>query len=784
MNDFDGKIVIGTKIDTKQFDKDYNKLSKELEDLDRKANDIAKLDNPTDEQLTEYEKIVEKIGEIREQQEEINQKKKEELKIQQEINASQQKQPSTGKGASAEELEDAKKIEELSIELQNAYTNYENITKRNKENKIVSEEDLKYAENLKEKVKEIAEEYEKVTGSKLYIKGINDIQQENKKASASFKNLNGKIIRLGLSLFSIQSAYALVSKASSAYLSQDTELAQKLQSVWVGLGSFLAPMLEGISNSLLKALGYLNVFIKALTGIDYIARANAKALDKQANSQKNLNKQLLAGIDEVTNLQDESSGSSGGSVSSLIDIPELDDRIIKKLQDLAYWLKVNWGWIKKVGEILLFVFAVKKLTKVLSGIKFLTDGASKIADAFGKVPTKIKGVKSSLNGLPTSVKIGITLAGVAVIAAEIKAIKEDIASLNSQLNYALDHAEEIYNKLYGGEKTTSELLKDQKGRREAINETYKKSKGFLKKITGLSERELKNIQLNLKSQGKILEKLDEQYGKEQLNEDQKKKILNNLIEQYNYAQKMSGVLEANGINTKDIKESTTKYGEEIKKVAKDLGISQTKLNEMIISSSNEEDITKGIYDNIKDINNVDLTNKDATYTITYDVATKEAEKKSRSFWDKFFGFSPSTDGHGGWFSSLRKLLAGGGRRGGAFADGGILPAVPLQGIVYNPGPGVNIGGGNIAGEEGAEVVFPLQNSKFIDAFAGQLAQKMDGGNSEAIMQLLLELNRNIVNLSDRPVVLNINGKSFAQATYTDYKNEQKRQNDNTQIIRS
>lgn len=631
-------------------------------------------------------------------------------------------------------------------------------------------------------IEEMEAEAEKLRNQIGQLRG--DFKKQTVETDKGFDRNISKIKRLGLSLFGLRSMYALVSRASSAYLSQDTELAQKLQSVWVGLGSFLAPMLEGISNSLLKALGYLNVFIKALTGIDYIARANAKALDKQASSQKNLNKQLLAGIDEVTNLQDESSGSSGSGVSSLIDIPELDDRIIKKLQDLAYWLKENWGWIKKVGEILLFVFAVKKLTKVLSGIKSLTDGASKIADAFGKVPTKIKGVKSSLNGLPTSVKIGITLVGVAVIAAEIKAIKEDIANLNSQLNYALDHAEEIYNKLYSGEKTTSELLKDQKGRREAINETYKKSKGFLKGITGLSERELKNIQLNLKSQGKILEKLDEQYGKEQLNEDQKKKILNNLIEQYNYAQKMSGVLEANGINTKDIKESTAKYGEEIKKVAKDLGISQTKLNEMIISSSNEEGITKGIYDNIKDINNVDLTNKDATYTITYDVATKEAEKKSRSFWDKFFGFSPSTGGHGGWFSSLRKLLAGGGRRGGAFADGGILPAVPLQGIVYNPGPGVNIGGGNIAGEEGAEVVFPLQNSKFIDAFAGQLAQKMDGGNSEAIMQLLLELNRNIVNLSDRPVVLNINGKSFAQATYTDYKNEQKRQNDNTQIIRS
>lgn len=55
-----------------------------------------------------------------------------------------------------------------------------------------------------------------------------------------FNSLNkgiGKVIskikRFTLSLLSIRSAYSLVSKASSAYLSQDTQLANKLQAVWV-----------------------------------------------------------------------------------------------------------------------------------------------------------------------------------------------------------------------------------------------------------------------------------------------------------------------------------------------------------------------------------------------------------------------------------------------------------------------------------------------------------------------------------------------------------------------
>lgn len=44
--------------------------------------------------------------------------------------------------------------------------------------------------------------------------------------------MTSKIKRFGLSLFSIRSIWALVSKASSAYLAQDTELANKMQSVY------------------------------------------------------------------------------------------------------------------------------------------------------------------------------------------------------------------------------------------------------------------------------------------------------------------------------------------------------------------------------------------------------------------------------------------------------------------------------------------------------------------------------------------------------------------------
>lgn len=173
-----------------------------------------------------------------------------------------------------------------------------------------------------------------------------------------------------MSLFGVGSAFGVVSKASSSYLSQNEELANKLQSVWVGLGSFLEPVINSISDILLKGLGYLNEFIKALTGVDYIAKANAKALEKQAKSQNKLNKATQDYDFDVTRKQQEKS-TSNELPSGYITIPELDNNIISKLQDLAKWLKENEDWIKKVGIALGVTFGAVEIGKILGNIATL-----------------------------------------------------------------------------------------------------------------------------------------------------------------------------------------------------------------------------------------------------------------------------------------------------------------------------------------------------------------------------------------------------------------------------
>lgn len=155
-----------------------------------------------------------------------------------------------------------------------------------------------------------------------YNKLINQQGQLSKSTTTASVNITKgldkmttKIKRFGLSLLGIRSIWALVSRASSAYLAQDTEMANKLQAAWVGLGSILAPIINFIATLMLKLVSVVNMVVKALTGVDLIAKATAKSMKGAAGSAKSLNK-ALAGFDELNNLDsDMGAGAGAGGIN-------------------------------------------------------------------------------------------------------------------------------------------------------------------------------------------------------------------------------------------------------------------------------------------------------------------------------------------------------------------------------------------------------------------------------------------------------------------------------------
>lgn len=528
------------------------------------------------------------------------------------------------------------------------------------------------------------------------------------KSSVNATKLVKKLKRVGLALFSIRSAYTLVSKASSAYLSKDTELAEKLQSVWVGLGSFLAPLLEYLSNMLLKMVGYLNVFVKALTGIDFVARANAKALNKQAKAQKNLNNQMLS-FDEINKLEDVSTSSGNASGGSgLIELPELDDKMVKKLQDLAYWLKENWGLIKAVGIALGITFGAAKIAQLVGNISTLIGGGGK----------GIKGLTKSLNEIPTMIKIGIIVGGVAYTINTIKKIKKDTKNLNKQTESLREQMKENYYLKWSKETDINKTLEEQNRLRQVGLESLGEAYQWYNKISGASESYLGDAKQTVEHSKGNLEALKQQYQAQSNNKEKQKEILKGLIDQYNYNLAMIVALKRQGVETGELETINNGYKETIKQTSTELGISNQELGKMLDNSVDTNKETQAIAANIKDINDVNLENKELIVdvkanTSSFKISMKQVADSIKSW----------ANGIGGGFSVLWDKLTGGGGGGGrGFATGGIGTGIGLGAIVNNPGKGVSIGGGNIAGERGREGIIPLTDPRAMAELGQQIGR--------------------------------------------------------------
>lgn len=414
MNDYDGKVVIGTDLNTKSVDAQITKLEKDLETMVKALETDMKI--PVELRMSEDEK----------------------LKLENDIEKTK--------------------------------------------NRIIS---------LKESMQDVGNEADK-TSTKI---------------SKGFKKGSTTLKRFALSLFSVGSIYATVSKASSAWLSQDTELAQKLQNVWIGLGALISPVIEKISDLMLKALGYLNEFVKALSGgrIDFIAKANAKALEKQTKAQKELNRQTYD-FDEIRKQQEQNAGVSSGISGGGISIPELDNRLVKKLQDLAKWLRENQELVKGLAIAFGVAFGAYKIASLLSNIGKLIGVAS--------AGTGLAGLGAILG---TLAQIGVIAIGVSLLYTGLtgRNIIDDLKEIHSNIQSLKNIEEELKNaKLKGLEESlnlieaTNKALENTNITEERANQLLEIKKDNIEDVKkylqdwqilyGLSEEEIKRINDALK----------------------------------------------------------------------------------------------------------------------------------------------------------------------------------------------------------------------------------------------------------------------------------------------
>lgn len=239
--------------------------------------------------------------------------------------------------------------------------------------------------------------------------------------TSTFKNGLKSIRRFTLSLLGVQTLFTGLSKAISSYLTFDEDLSNSIQNNWYALGSLFAPILERVISLFSTATAYVTAFVKALTGIDLVARANAKSLDKQAkaNAKANEKSRSLSSMDEITNIQDTSSGSA--SEAPQITLPEIDEAPVQdfankfsmvfkeikdKMEQLFQPIQASWD---KYGQPLINSIKtnfentktlIEDIGKSFEEVWMNGTGeetVSKILDIFTKIETTIGNIKGALD---------------------------------------------------------------------------------------------------------------------------------------------------------------------------------------------------------------------------------------------------------------------------------------------------------------------------------------------------------------------------------------------------
>ena len=652
MKDTDGSVIIEARIDTKQFDKDLNKINARLDELAAKAEKPYELDgvkvtggwNLTDEEQQEYDELYAQL-------EAIKQKENERLEQQFRITREQEKQVLETKEQVSEQVKLLMNINQALSDL-----------KIMESAKIMSNKDVADIERVKNDIRQMALEYKQLTGESVHIKGITDLKTELPKIDLHLGSIIKKVVKWGLAVFGVRSAYLAIRQAMSTLSQYDETLGANIQYIKYALAMSIKPLIDWIVDAVYKLLQYVNYIAQAWFGINLFANASVKNFNKANGAAKKLQK-TLAGFDEMNVLNSNNDSGGGGGIPSF-DLTRTDVPIPKWVQ----WIADHKDLILTVLGALAATFAAATIAKWVSNLGGL-------ATALGFGATGILGLLSQIALIGAGIVITITIA---------KKIWDETAQLKKELEEYRKKHNEIFeeriekitdmNELYGEQKKILGLGKD----------ALEQSENIWNKIFGFSSDYLENAKLFVKDGNTIIDQAIEIWKANGKNAVEQEQIKDKIVEQIKYNMQVKKILEENGIETNEIME----WNDHLVQQYKNMG--------------GEIDYAKDELGNINDI-----VIEDKNMTINIGANTNEAEKETDS-WLKTLtrGLMDALNPAGLSFRIGQDL--------GKFfnAKGAIYypPKLAAGGVINRPGKGIPLGSA-IGGERGAEGVIPLTDSQ-------------------------------------------------------------------------
>lgn len=235
-----------------------------------------------------------------------------------------------------------------------------------------------------------------------FKKALSASQGFTKSAISGFKSLNSKVKQIGLSLLGTRTIFTATRKAISEYMSMDKELSDSVTNLWRALGAQLAPAVEGVLYIFKQFVRVIYSVVKAITGIDLIARANAKATSGWGKSAKD----ALGSLQKFDDLNVVDFGKGAGE-DAFIDLQTIDLSPIQKIIDLTKELIAKFKEALDTGK---WEAVGVALGSVINGIfdfinvDAISNKMKEIATNFGEF------INGAIMGIDWS-KIGGTLGG-------------------------------------------------------------------------------------------------------------------------------------------------------------------------------------------------------------------------------------------------------------------------------------------------------------------------------------------------------------------------------------
>lgn len=521
MGEVQGWITIGTRLNSKQLEKQLKQQKSELNKYVKEEENLLSQQQKNDEKLKQ---------------------------MKQEADLAEKQRREARKRAKYETDEATRKFKMNEAD-RDYRANLDKIDKKYEKNINMQGELEQKLDVNRQKQGMLRGEIGKTSDELKRVKNSENFEETGKKIEKVVK----KVGRWGLAVFGVRSAYMAVRSAVSTISQYDKQLAKDIEYMRYALAMTLKPVVEWIVEAVKQLMYYVDYVAQKWFGLEKSIWASADSMNEANENAKKLKKTLL-GFDEINKIGEKQEEKTPSF--------DLSNGLADK--DVPKWIK----WIADHREEVLAVFAAMT-TFFLS--KKIVDGISAIMGVAGG--TGLLGLATVLAELAL---IGVIAIEIVVLIKGIEKVKQGINDLTDGQYQLRESAKKLtetmnetitkFNEQGGVVNSTAQEIEDYADSlfknieiNEEMIEATENTKTAIGDLTGTNKIADETINIYRESMGKAIDELGNLYDQNKLTDEQAQLYIETI-------EKQIEVLKASMITNEKNSERVKKDAEEIDKL--------------------------------------------------------------------------------------------------------------------------------------------------------------------------------------------------------------------------